>query len=172
MIHTSRSGILNCGNPHIRKALPEDVSVAVSALSGHMTPGQRVAFEDKLDRYARKPDRDLYVALVGGQIVGFGCVIDKSPAPLNQPFSSKPLFNTHASITGLMVLPGSRRQGIGMELVQQLEAWAWKRNRQGIWLITHQMAAWYRKHFGYREVGKVIINKVEKAIMAGHWGCS
>lgn len=135
------------------------------ALSGHMEPDQQAAFEDKLSRYARKPDRDLYVALAENQIAGFGCVIDQSPAPLNRPFSSDPLFNTYASITGLMVLPAFRRQGIGAGLVRQLETWARNRGSQGVWLITHRMADWYRKHFNYLEMGKISTNNVEKTAM-------
>jgi GNAT superfamily N-acetyltransferase len=140
------------------------------ALSGHMRPDQRTAFEDKLKRYADKPDRDLYMAGVKDRIVGFGCVIDKSPALLNQPFSSRPFFNTHASITGLMVLPPFRRLGLGMALVRQMEAWARDRNREGIWLVTHRMAAWYQTHFGYGTVGHITVKKVKKTVMVRYWG--
>ena len=47
-----------------------DVNPAVDALSDHMNNRQRAAFKDKLQRYVRKPDRELIVAVLGGQTIG------------------------------------------------------------------------------------------------------
>jgi hypothetical protein len=66
-------------------ATATDVEPAVEQLSDHMNAQQRAAFRDKLERYVHKPDRDLILAVHGGQVLGLVCVIDQAEFPSSLP---------------------------------------------------------------------------------------
>ena len=54
--------ILTSTHWQLKIAIDEDVESIVLALTDHMNDEQRAAFRDKLERYVRKPDRDVIVA--------------------------------------------------------------------------------------------------------------
>jgi GNAT superfamily N-acetyltransferase len=147
-------------------AVTEDVNLAVSNLSDHMSDEQRDKFRDKLHRYARKPDRDLVLAVAGSLVLGFYTVIERDDLPQGLPVAVKERLQEFACCTGLMVHPDYRRNGIGAALQLRGEEWARSRNRSGLWLSTHRRAAWYRKHFDFKEEGRVLVREIERTIMA------
>ena len=65
----------------LKVATEVDVDPAVEELSDHMNDRQRAAFKDKLQRYVRKPGRELIVAVHGGQTLGLVCVIEQAQFP-------------------------------------------------------------------------------------------
>jgi len=143
-----------------------DVEPTVAQLSAHMHHQQRATFRDKLDRYVHKPDRDLILALRGGQVLGLVCVIDQAEFPSSLPEQTVERLRNFACSTQLLVHPGLRKQGIGSRLQLRAEQWARERGRAGLWLVTHRMADWYRRHFGYEEVGRTDVKNAEKIVMA------
>jgi GNAT superfamily N-acetyltransferase len=143
-----------------------DVAPTIAQLSGHMDERQRRAFRDKLERYVRKPDRDLIVAVSGGDILGFLAVIEEAfpPEPLSLSVAAR--LRPLASCAGLLVHSRHRRQGIGASLVRRGEQWATERGKAGLWLVTHRAASWYERHFGYEAVATVQVKGVAKTVMA------
>jgi GNAT superfamily N-acetyltransferase len=131
-----------------------------------MNHGQRAAFRDKMERYARKPDRALILAVNGPRVLGLICVIHRAKFSFALPDSRKKWLQEFASITQLFVHSAMRQRGIGSSLYLQAEQWARDRHRAGIWLVTHRMAAWYQGHFGYEEILRIRVKTVEKIVLA------
>jgi GNAT superfamily N-acetyltransferase len=131
-----------------------------------MNDQQRLVFGDKLERYVRKPDRDLILAMQGDQVLGLVCVIDQMPPPSNFPYQKADQLQNFAFGTQLLVHPSVRRQGVGNSLQLRAEQWARKRGRTGHWLITRRKADWYQRHFGYEEIGRIREKGVEKIVMS------
>jgi len=150
----------------LKVATEEDVETTLCHLAEHMNDEQRTAFRDKLQRYVNKPDRDLILALQGGQVLGLVCVIDQAEFPSSLPEQTVERLRNFACSTQLLVHPGLRKQGIGSRLQLRAEQWARERGRAGLWLVTHRMAHWYRRHFGYEEVGRTDVKNAEKIVMA------
>jgi GNAT superfamily N-acetyltransferase len=147
-------------------AIEVDVARTVVQLGGHMNHRQRAAFRDKLGRYVRKPDRDVILAVQGSKVLGLICVIDQAEFPSSLPKQTFERLGKFASITQLLVHPRVRQKGIGTSLELRAEQWAQARGRAGFWLVTHRMAHWYRRHFGYEEVGRANEKNTEKIVMA------
>lgn len=150
----------------LRLATDADVEAILADLCVHMSGQQRDVFGEKLLRYVRKPDRDLMVAIHGGQIVGLVCVVEQAEVPGTFLEEVGERLRRFASCTQLLVHPHLRRQGIGTSLFSRLEDWARDRGREGCWLVTHRMADWYRNHFDYEELGRIREKGIEKVIMA------
>ena len=150
----------------LKVASDSDVETTVAQLSDHMNTRQRAAFRDKLERYVRKRDRDLILAIHGGKVVGLVCVIDRAEFPAHLPKKTVERLRNFACTTQLLVHPQVRKQGIGNSLQLRAEQWARERGRDGLWLVTHRMAYWYRNHFGYEEVGRISVKNTEKSVMA------
>ena len=150
----------------LKVATEADVDPAVEALSDHMNDRQRAAFKDKLQRYVRKPDRDLIVAVHGGQTIGLVCVIEQAQFPPRFPKQKASQLRNFACGTQLLVHPSCRKQGVGGSLLTRAEGWAQKRGLTGFWIVTHRKAAWYKTHFGYRELHRIDDKGVEKNLLA------
>lgn len=144
----------------------DDVARIVQSLSGHMDAGQRERFRDKLDRYVRKPDRDLLIAVEAKTVLGFYTVIEHDDLPTTLPLSMRDRLRDFACCTGLLVHPDRRRRGIGASLHRRGEKWAGERGKRGLWLSTRRHAGWYQRHFGYEEVARVMVKGIERTIMA------
>lgn len=149
----------------IDTAAPEEVPAVVDHLAGAMPVDRREALRDKLQRYVRKPDRTLLVAHQGRLGLGFNCVIERDTVPPGLAPQEVHRLADFACCNGLLVHPDYRRRGIGAALQLEAEHWARQRDRRGIWLITHRRADWYRKHFGYREIGSTFVKGVEKRVL-------
>ena len=154
----------------LRLAVEADVEPAVSQLSGHMDDGKRRAFRDKLERYVRKPDRDLIIAVGDAGVRGLYCVIEALPTPQDLADPVVQILRSLASCTGLLVDARHRKQGIGAGLVRRGEEWAKERGRAGLWLVTHGAVSWYERHFGYEPVARVQEKGVAKTLMAKCFG--
>jgi predicted N-acetyltransferase YhbS len=150
----------------LKVATKEDVKPTVAQLSDHMNDQQRAAFQDKLERYVQKKDRDLILAMKGDQVLGLVCVIEQAEFPSTLPKQTLEWLGNFACSTQLLVHPQQRKQGIGNSLQLRAEQWASERGRAGFWLVTHRMADWYRRHFGYGEVAKVNVKNTDKSVMA------
>jgi GNAT superfamily N-acetyltransferase len=74
-------------------------------------------------------------------------------------------FRNYAALTQLIVHPGVRRKGIGTSLLIGVEGWARSKGKAGFWLVTHRIAHWYQRHFGYKEVDRMSVRGIEKRIM-------
>ena len=147
-------------------ATHEDVESIIIALTDHMNEAQRAVFRDKLERYARKPDRDLIIAVGDTRVLGLICVIEEAEVPASLSSSTAQLLSTFACNTQLLVHPDARKQGIGSSLQLKAEQWARGRGRSGFWLVTRKMAYWYQRDFGYEKVGSISAKNTEKSVMA------
>ena len=155
---------------HLVIAGEHDIEPAVLGLSEHMNDEQRRKFRDKLNRYVRKEDRDLVLALQGDRVIGFYTVIDYDDLPPEVPAPISDRLYNYACGTGFLVHPDYRRQGIGMSLHERVERWARQRGKPGFWLSTRRQANWFRKHFGFEEVTRVVVKGIERKIMARDFG--
>ena len=143
-----------------------DVEAAIQQLTDHMDEEQRGRFRDKLQRYVRKPDRTLILAVREGQVLGLVCAISQPEFPSSFPADKIDYLQNFAFGTQLLVHPSSRRQGIGGSLIMRAEDWAHEQGLAGFWIITHHMADWYRTHFDYKQIGRVQVRGIEKTCMA------
>jgi GNAT superfamily N-acetyltransferase len=146
------------------------VPLAVAALSGHMNLPNRIAFHDKLHRYAVKSHRDLFLARENRVYVGFSLVIENLDPPEDLSSEQKAFLRGLACGTGLRVRTAWRGRGIGRSLVAQWEFWAKDRNLPGIWCVTHRMGDWYRDCLGYRILGSTHTKGVVKTVMIKTFG--
>ncbi len=144
---------------------PEIVTQAFHDLNRDMNSKFVHVFLDKLERYATKPDRALFLARYQERFIGFACIINYSPPPENVAKTSIELLKTFACSTGLMVLPEFRRQGVASGLVRCWEKWAAEKSRNGVWLVTRKMAQWYWYHFHYSVHGIVTSKGTKKNIL-------
>jgi len=150
----------------IRVAAETEVETTIQQLTDQMNNQQRQAFRDKLQRYVQKPDRDLILAVRELQVLGLVCVIDQAEFPPGFSEQNIDYLRDFASCTQLLVHPSFRRQGIGASLLIQAEGWARKRHLAGFWIITHRMADWYETNFGYKQIARIEVKGVGKAVMA------
>ena len=166
--HSRENVRSNTHNPTwtLRVASEEDLEPALLQLTDHMNEQQREAFRVKLQRYVRKPDRELILAVSESRILGLVCVIMQTDLPLNFTYERAHHLRDFAFGTQLFVHPEHRNRGIGSSLHHQSLQWARERGRAGHWLITHRMAAWYRRKFGYEEFGRIKRKGVKKILMA------
>lgn len=136
----------------LREAVEADVPPILEQLTDHMNTKARARFKDKLERYIRKPDRALIIAIKKKQIPGLVCVIEQMDPPAGLEYENSEIFASFAASAQLLVHPEKRRQGIGKSLHQRSLEWAQQRGCKGHWLITRRMADWYKKHFRYVEI--------------------
>ena len=142
------------------------VQPTVEQLADEMNDQQRQAFRDKIQRYIQKPDRDLILAVHGPQILGLVCVIDQAGLPPGLSVENMDYLKNFACGTQLLVHPSCRRKGIGSSLHTYAETWARKRGLPGYWFITHRMAHWYERDFGYLKIASIEVEGVKKIVMA------
>ena len=150
----------------LKVATEVDVNPALEALSDHMHDPQRAEFRDKLQRYVRKPGRELIVAVCGGQTIGLVCVIDQAQLPPRFPEHKASHLRNFACGTQLLVHPSFRNQGVGGSLLARAERWAHEHGLTGFWIVTHRKAAWYKTHFGYQELHRIDDKGVEKILLS------
>ena len=142
------------------------VQPTVEQLTDHMSEQQRQAFRDKIQRYIQKPDRDLILAVRGPEVLGLVCVIDQAELPPGLSVENMGYLKNFASGTQLLVHPSFRGRGIGSSLHIRAESWARKRGLPGYWFITHRMAHWYERDFGYVTIASIEVEGVKKIVMA------
>ena len=142
------------------------VQPTVEQLTDHMSEQQRQAFRDKIQRYIQKPDRDLILAVRGPEVLGLVCVIDQAELPPGLSVENMGYLKNFASGTQLLVHPSFRGRGIGSSLHIHAESWARKRGLPGYWFITHRMAHWYERDFGYVTIASIEVEGVKKIVMA------
>jgi len=150
----------------LKVAAEADVQPTLEQLTDHLNDQQRQAFRDKLLRYVQKPDRDLILAVRELQVLGLICVIDRAEFPPGLSGQNMNYLTDFASGTQLLVHPSLRRRGIGGSLLSHAEAWARQRGLAGFWVITHRMAGWYERNFGYQQIALIEVKGVEKFVMA------
>jgi GNAT superfamily N-acetyltransferase len=149
-----------------KSATEKDVQPTVEQLTDHMNDKQRQAFRDKIQRYVQKPDRDLILAVRGLQVLGLVCVIEQAELPPGLSIENMDYLKNFAYGTQLLVHPSFRGRGIGSSLHTHAESWARRRGLAGYWHITHRMAHWYEKDFGYQEIARIEVKGVKKIVMA------
>ncbi|MBU1420293.1 MAG: GNAT family N-acetyltransferase [Proteobacteria bacterium] len=150
----------------ILPSLPGDVDRGFHDLSRDMDPSLVHVFLDKLQRYAAKPDRALFFAESAGKIIGFATIIDRAEAPEGMGEDVAHLLQNYGCGTGLMVLPEFRRRGVARILVQHWQQWAQASGRQGVWIVTREMADWYQRCFHYSVLGTTVRHGVKKTVLA------
>ncbi|HID70421.1 MAG TPA: N-acetyltransferase [Desulfobacterales bacterium] len=148
------------------EAEPADVKKAFHDLKRDMNPEFVHVFLDKLERYAAKPDRALFLAINKSKFVGFATIIDQSPPPKESDQKTIELLQNYACGTGLMVLPEFRHKGIATRFVKYWELWARQNSFAGIWVVTRQMADWYKNYHHYSILGTTLCHDVAKTVLA------
>ena len=143
-----------------------DVNKAFHDLKRDMNPVFVHVFLDKLERYAAKPDRALFLARLNDNFIGFATIIDQSPPPKESNDKNINLLQKYACGTGLMVLPEFRHKGVASRFVMHWELWAKRNCLSGIWVVTRRMADWYKNCFHYSVIGTTVRHKVEKTVLA------
>ena len=154
----------------LKVATEADVDPAVEELSDQMNDRQRAAFKDKLQRYVRKSDRELIVAVRGGQTLGLVCVIEQAQFPPLFSEQKASLLRNFACGTQVLVHPSFRKQGVGGSLLARAEHWAHEQGLTGFWIVTRRKADWYKTHFGYQEIHRIDDKGVEKILLAKSFG--
>jgi GNAT superfamily N-acetyltransferase len=154
----------------LKVAAEGDVHPTLEQLTDHMNDRQRATFRDKLQRYVRKPDRELIVAVSGGQTIGLVCVIEQPQFPPRFPERKARQLRNFACGTQLLVHPSFRKQGVGGSLLTRAERWAHQHGLTGFWIVTHRKADWYKTHFGYQEMHRIDDKGVEKILMSKSFG--
>ena len=147
---------------HLKEAVEADVPPILEQLAGHMGSKARARFQDKMERYVRKPDRQLIVAVQKNMILGLVCVIEKMDPPSGLECDNPKILQSFAASAQLLVHPDFRRQGIGKSLHQRSLKWAQSRGCKGHWLVTHRMADWYKKHFNYMFISRFLTKGTQK----------
>lgn len=147
------------------EATPEHVASAYQDLNRDMNPDFVHVFLDKIERYAQKHDRALFLVKHQKRTIAFATIIDKAPLPDELTVEDMTPLMSYSCGTGLMVLPEFRKKGVASLLVEQWELWSRKKRCQGIWVVTKKMSDWYRKHFDYLEVGLIERKGVKKTIL-------
>ena len=150
----------------IKLASEKDVQATVEQLTDHMNDEQRRAFRDKIRRYILKKDRDLILAVRGPQVLGLVCVIEQGELPPGLSVVTTDYLKNFAYGTQLLVHPSFRGKGIGGSLHTHAESWARKRGLAGYWHITHRLAHWYEKDFGFEQIALIHVKGARKTIMA------
>ncbi len=141
----------------------EDTDRAFHDLKKDMNPQFVHVFLDKIQRYAKKPDRALFLAGLQDRIVGFSTIIETSPPPAG--YAEELFLREYACGTGLMVLPEYRNHGVGSLFLREWERWAGDIGAAGLWLVTRQMADWYQNRFDYELLGKTVSKGVTKFVL-------
>lgn len=164
---------MNCDNhtPFLRSctlslATPADMQRAFRDLNKDMNPEFIHLFLDKLERYAKKPDRALFLVEYKKKVIAFATIINKSSLPDTPNGFILNDLNNYACGTGLMVLKEHRRKGVASLLVKAWEHWAKDSQLLGIWVITHKMSNWYQTNFGFSLLGVINLQGVQKSILA------
>ncbi len=147
------------------EATPEHVASAYQDLNRVMNPEFVHIFLDKIERYARKPDRALFLVQYQNSTIAFTTIIDKAPVPDELTVEQATPLMGYSCATGLMVLPEFRKKGVASLLVKQWEVWSREKGCQGIWVVTKKMGEWYRKHFNYLQVELIERQGVKKTIL-------
>ena len=147
------------------EATPAHIASAYQDLNRDMNPEFVHVFLDKIERYARKPDRALFLVQYQNRTIAFATIIDSAPVPDELTAEQVTPLMGYSCGTGLMVLPEFRKKGVASLLVDQWEVWSRKKEHRGIWVITKKMGEWYQKHFNYVRVGVVERKGVKKTIL-------
>lgn len=145
-----------------------DVELAFRDLSGDMDPNFVHVFLDKLERYARKPDRALFLIKYKGSFIAFATIIDRAPVPDELREQLRVELANYACGTGLMVSPEFRKKGVASLLVKEWTTWAQSRGLPGIWIVTRAMAEWYQNHFSYVQLAHIHRREIVKTVLAKH----
>jgi len=148
------------------EATPADVQRAFQDLSRDMNPEFVHVFLDKLERYAKKPDRALFLIAYNESIIAFATIIDKSPLPEISTPQALSNISDYACGTGLMVLKEYRRKGVASLLIEAWERWSKERNIPGLWVITYKMSNWYQVNFRFELLGNTQLKGVKKSVLA------
>jgi GNAT superfamily N-acetyltransferase len=144
------------------EATSADVASAYQDLNRDMNPEFVHVFLDKIERYARKPDRALFLVQYKNTTIAFATIIDSAPVPAELSAEQVTPLVRYSCGTGLMVLPEYRQKGVASLLVEQWELWSRKKERKGIWVVTKKMDEWYQKHFSYIRIGLIELKGVKK----------
>jgi GNAT superfamily N-acetyltransferase len=148
------------------EASAADVNSAFRDLSRGMDPDFSHMFHDKLERYARKPDRALFLISHNASLIAFATIIDRAPVPDELGELLRVELNSYACGTGLMVLPEFRKKGVASLLVKEWTIWTRNNGLPGIWIVTRMMAEWYQNHFSYLQVAHIYQQEVMKTVLA------
>ena len=149
----------------LRYGTTADVDPTIEQLSDDLDEREREKRRRKLRLYASESDRDVILALSEDRIIGYLTIVDyDEPRPDISAEIAERLKN-FAFPSQLQVHPDFRKRGVGSSLMLQAERWARKRGKPGLWSITHRKAYWYKRDFGYKELGKVWEKETYKTVI-------
>ncbi|MEP7020860.1 MAG: GNAT family N-acetyltransferase [Pseudonocardiales bacterium] len=105
---------------------------------------------DKLRRDLAHPDRHLFVAVSGDDVVGYGAVIRHEPTPADPPDTAPAGYY----LVGLMIASHWRRRGIGALLTTTRMTFV-RRHADEVWCfanIANTAVLDLQRHLGFAEV--------------------
>ena len=149
----------------LRLGNSEDVDETIGQLSDDLDEKEREKRRRKLNLYTREPDRDVILAVNKDQILGYLTIVEYDEPRPDIPKDVAECLRAFAFPSQLQVHPQFRKRGIGSSLMLQAERWARERGKPGLWSITHRKAYWYKRDFGYEELGKVWENETYKTVI-------
>jgi GNAT superfamily N-acetyltransferase len=154
----------------LRFGTSEDVKSALEQVNDDMDEGERQRRVGKLHGCARESDQELILATRDDRILGYLCVVEYDEPPSDLPGDQAEKLKDYACGTQLHVHPQFRKRGIGTSLLLEAEGWARKRGKRGFWMITHRRGYWYKRDFGYEELGKIWAKETHKTVLAKGFG--
>ena len=149
----------------LRLGTSEDVDETIRQLSDDLDAQEREKRRRKLNLYARESDRDVILAVNKDRILGYLTIVEYDEPRSDIPNDVAERLRAFAFPSQLQVHPQFRKRGIGSSLMLQAERWARERGKPGLWSITHRKAYWYKRDFGYEELGKVWENETYKTVI-------
>jgi GNAT superfamily N-acetyltransferase len=149
----------------LRYGTTADVDPAIEQLSDDLDEKEREKRRRKLHLYASETDRDVILAVNKDRILGYLTIVDYDEPRPDIPEEISERLRTLAFPSQLQVHPEFRKRGIGSSLMLQAERWARERGKPGLWSITHRKSYWYKRDFGYKELGKVWEKETYKTVI-------
>ncbi|PZS30630.1 MAG: N-acetyltransferase [Pseudonocardiales bacterium] len=123
---------------------------ACAALIASRGGGDPDVSADKLRRDLAHPDRHLFVAASGEDIVGYGAVIRHEPTPVDPPDTAPAGYY----LVGLMIASHWRRRGIGELLTTSRMTWV-RQHTDEVWCfanIANAAVLDLQRRLGFAEV--------------------
>jgi ribosomal protein S18 acetylase RimI-like enzyme len=141
-------------------------SADIPYLSGVAIRGDERSHEwaqDRFSRFIRKKDRELFVFGLRTPVAYLGILKSEAEDANVQRILGKKVDNL-AHLSWVAVDPKYRKLGIARKIIAEAVNWAKEQGREGIWLDTSSMRAFWEK-IGFVSVTREVIHGKERDLM-------